>query len=324
MENKTLPEGLQVPDRQNQIRWAKALGLALVTVLSFGLTWTLASAGFSDGQGLAFWMYPSLAAALSLVFLTLLSIVNPHRYLLWGVNLVVLAWYFLVFPKDWFVLNGGVLFFILTFLFESRIHEDEKSRADFSFYRILRYSLPVMVYGLLLIVGVNVYAKTKVEFENNPQAFYNQIGLYAARGLEQVPSGLGNFDPDQSFDEFVVEQAKRENPEIVKAPPSIQEQGIAEVKRQLEERFNINVEGNPLLGQVVAGAVSGKIEEGSEKYHKFFPLIFALIAVALLRTLAFVFVWVTYALGSIIFRLLKLFGFFRITKVQVEVNKLEI
>jgi len=323
-QNKTLPHGLETPDRRKQTLWIKAIGLSLATLLSFGLTWVLAAKGFSNGHGLAFWVYPSVVASFSLVFLTLLSIVNPNRYLLWGVNVAVLAWYLAVFPRDWFVAGAGVLFFALMFLFESRIREDEKSRADFSLYRILRYCLPVTVYGLLIIVGANVYTKTKVEFENNPQVFFNQIGFYAARGLEHVPSGFGNFNPNQSFDEFVIEQAKRENPEIVNAPPSIQKQGLEEVKRQLEERFSINVNGNPLLGQVVAGAVSAKIQDASEKYQQFFPLIFALIAVALLRTLAFVFVWLTYAISWLVFKILMLFGFFRIGKVQVEVSKLEI
>lgn len=323
-ENKILPEGLQVPDNRNQRIWIKAVALAALAVVSFGLTWQLMAAGFSAGLGLSFWVYPSILAAFGISFLTLLVVVSPSRYLLLGTNVIILLWYLAVSPKNIFVAAGGLVFFLLVFLFESRVKDDERSRADFSIGRLMRPTVPVIVYALLLIIGFNVYAKTRESFNENPERFYNQIGHYAARGLEHVPSGLGNFDPDQSFDEFVVEQAKRQNPEIESAPQSIQEQALNEVRRQLAERFNVQVVGNPLLGQVVAGAVSEKVEQSSSSYQKFFPIIFAIIVIALLRALSFVFIWLVYLVSWMVFKILQAFRFFRVEKVQIEVNKLQV
>lgn len=323
-ENKILPDGLQAPDNKSQVIWVKALSLAIGAVLSFGLAWQLMAQGFAAGHGLSFWIYPSVLAAIGITFLILLVVVTPARYLTWGANVAILIWYLIALPKDWFIAAGGVVFFALMLLFELRVKDDEKSRADFSISRLVRSTIPVMVYALLLAIGFNVYARARIEFQENPSGFYNQVGHYATRGLEYVPTGLGNFDPNQSFDEFVVEQAKRQNPEIESVPKPIQEQALDEVRRQLMERFNIQVDGNPLLGQIVAGAVSEKVEQSSSSYQKLFPVIFAVIVIALLRALSFVFIWLVQIIAWLIFRLLRIIGFFKIQKVQVEVNKLQI
>src|SRR4029077_14726492 len=118
---------------------------------------------------------------------------------------------------------GGAIFFILSFLFEHRIESDEKSRADFSLHRVIRSSVNVMVYALLLLVGMNIYAKFETGFKTNPQNFYNQIGHYAAEGLDYVPSGLGNFDPNQRFDEFVANEAAHQDPAFAQASASQKE-----------------------------------------------------------------------------------------------------
>lgn len=324
MENKILPQGLQIPDRGPQVFWTKVAALSFAAIVSFGITWQLLAQGISHDNSLGFWFLPSLTAAIGVVFLAFLSVVNRSKYLFLGVNLAILVWYALAMPKDWVVLNGGVAFIILAFFFESRIKDDETSRADFSMSRIIRSSVSIMVYALLIIIGCSIYLKTKAEFDRNPQGFYDQIGHYAARGLRYVPSGLGNFDPNQSFDEFVVEQAKRQNPEFENAPEQVQEEATDQARQQLMERFNINISGNPLLGQVVAGVVSEKVENGTSKYQKFFPALFALLVALLFRGVASLFVWLVYAVSWVLFKILLMFKFFRIEKVQVEVDKLKV
>lgn len=323
-QNKTLPQGLQIPDRSSQTIWAKIAALSIAAVVSFGIAWIFLASGITHDNSFSFWFYPSLAAALGVVFLTFLSVVNRSKYLFLGVNLAILAWYTVVMPKDWVILAGGVGFIILAFIFESRIKHDETARADFSMSRVIRSSVSIMVYALLVIIGCSIYVKTKGEFNESPKAFYNQIGYYAARGLEYVPSGLGNFDPDQTFDEFVIEQAKRQNPEIESVPEPIKQQGLAQFRKQLMERFNFEISGNPLLGQVVAGSVAQKVEAGASDYERFFPAIFALLVALLFRSVASLFVWLVYLLSWGLFKLLVLVKFFKIEKVQVEVDKLKV
>ncbi len=322
--NKILPQGLEIPDRKHQIRWWKLGLLAGLAVLSFGATWMLTAAGFTAGQGFGFWVYPEITAAMGIAFLGFLGIVSSNKILFWATNGSILVWYILAMPKNIYVIFGGVVFLLLSFWFEQRIRQDEKARVDFSLSRIMRYNLNFMVYALLVIIGVNVYVKTKVEFDQNPHRFYNEIGRYAARGLEHVPNGLGDFDPDQSFDEFVVKQAEKQDPQFHSAPENLKSQALNQLRQELMDRFHLRIEGNPLLGDVVAGAVAAKVEEASVSYQRFFPAILAIIVFALLRGLAFVFIWLTLFIAWLVYRLLLMFNFFRIEKVQVEVNKLQI
>lgn len=322
--SKILPVGLGLPDRKNQIRWLKILLLAFLSVASFALAWQFLATGFSHSRDLMFWISSLVAAAFGIAFLTLLTTVGSNKWLFAGTNAAIFVCYLALAPKDWYALAGGLLFFGISFLFERRIRSDEKTRADFSLHRIIRSSVNLMVYGLLLIVGLNIYAKFQNEFQANPKNFYNQIGRYAAEGLDYLPTGLGNFDPNQRFDEFVVSQAQRQEPMFNQASPSQKQELADQVKSALEQKFNLKISGNPVLGDVVAGWVSEKVASSAISYQKFFPAIFAIISVVLLRWIAFVFVWLTMLISWVIYRLLLLFKFFRIEKVQVEVNKLQI
>lgn len=295
-----------------------------MAVLSFGLTWMLTAHGFAAGQGVSFWIYPELTAAIGIAFLGFLGIASSNKILFWVTNGLMLIWYVAVMPKNVYVIAGGVIFLFLSFWFEQRIRQDEKARVDFSLSRILRDNVYLMVYALLIIIGVNIYLKTKVEFDQNPYRFYNEIGRYAARGLEHVPTGLGDFDPDQSFDQFVIKQAEKQDPQFHSAPENIKNQALTQLRQELMDRFHLRIEGNPLLGDVVAGAVAAKVEESAESYQRFFPALLAIIVLALLRGLSFVFVWLTLFVSWLIYRLFLMFNFFRIEKVQVEVNKLQI
>ncbi len=323
-ENKILPQGLQVPDNSPSVRRFKVAFLSLMAILGFGVTWHLLSRGVIHGEGLMFWFWPSLTAAIATSFLAFLAVINFNKTILLATSAAIFIWYMLVMPRDWFVLGGGAVFFLLTLMFENRIRHDETSRADFSMSRIVRGSIGIMVYALLVILGFNIYFKIQNEFSQNPQQVYNQVGHYAARGLEYVPSGLGDFDPDQRFDEFVVKQAERQEPALEQAPKSVREQTIEEVKQALMDRFHIQVSGNPLLGEIVAGWASEKVQNVAQRYQRFFPAIFALISVALLRTLSFLFIWGTELIAWGLYKLLVALKFFKIERVQVEVDKLQV
>lgn len=323
-ENKILPHGLNVPDRTNKIRWLKRVLLAAAAIICFAAAWQTLSTGFLRSHELAFWAIPLFLASMGTAFLTLLVMVGSVSWLFIATNLGILLGYVIAMPKNPYVMLGGVIFFLLSFLFEHRIESDEKSRADFSLHRVIHSSVNVMVYGLLILVGFNIYAKLHQEFQNNPQNFYNQIGHYAAEGLDYVPSGLGNFDPNQRFDEFVAMEAAKQDPAFQQASPGEKAVLTGQVRQGLEDRFHLQVSGNPVLGDVVAGWVSEKVQATASSYQRFFPAIFAILIIVFLRWFAFLFVWLTMLVSWLAFRLLLSLNFLRIVKVQVEVDKLQI
>ena len=67
-----------------------------------------------------------------------------------------------------------------------------------------------------------------------------------------------------------------------------------------------------------------RVRQAASGFQPLFPLIFTLIILGLLRTFAFVFRWITLGLTWLIFKLLLRLKFFRLTKVPIEVEKLEI
>ncbi len=323
-ENKILGPGLEVPDRTNQTKWTKVTVLALLATIFFGLTWGLLDYGLIHHGTLLYWFWPAFTAAIGVSFLAFVAMVDVSKKLFLGLNFAILILYVWLLPKSWPVVLGGVIFFLFAYLFEKHIRDDEHSRADFSLNRILRSSINFIVYGLLIVLGFNIYSLIKTNFENNPERVYTQIGHYAAAGLIYVPSSVGDFNPNQRFDDFITKQAETQDPQIAKAPKSFQDQAIEEFKKQLVEKFHLQIDGNPLLGEVVAGAVAEKVREGSSAYKQFFPGIFAVLIVVALRYTAFLFVWLTSLVSWLLYRMLLGFRFFRIEKVQVEVDKLQI
>ena len=322
--NTILPQGLGIPDLKKQTRWIKAVVLAVLAAGFFGLTWQFLAIGLSTSHSLFFWFWPTLAAAFGVSFLALLAIADQNKYLYWASNSAIFVLYILLLPKQLKIYLGGVIFILFVFLFEKYVRDDEYSRTGFSLNRIVWNSINFIIYGLLIVLGLNIYVQIKNKLQENPDAVYSQIGHYAARGLNYVPSGIGDYNPDQTFDDFVIKQAQSQQPQIVSAPQSVQNQAIEDFKKQLENKFNLHISGNPLLGEVVAGAVAGKIKESAGSYSKFFPAIFALLIVIALSYAAFLFVGLTSIICWLLFKVLLATKFFRIEKVQVEVDKLQI
>ncbi len=75
---------------------------------------------------------------------------------------------------------------------------------------------------------------------------------------------------------------------------------------------------------IIAQSLTQELRNALSQYEKFFPLIFTLIVVALIRTFGFVFQWLTLLVTWLLFKVLLYSEFFKITKVPVEVDKLEI
>ncbi len=255
----------------------KRVMLAFLAVACFAFAWQTLATALNHYSDLSVWIAPVVLASLGSVFLSLLAIVGSSKWFFVSTNLAVLLCYVALMPKNLYVVAGGAMFFCLSFLFEQRVKSDEKSRADFSLHRVLRSSVYVILYALLLMIGFNIYARAAISLEKDPKHFYDRVGYYASIELEHVPSNLVGLNPK-----------------------------------------------DPLIKDAVAGLVSETLQKQASNYQKFLPVAFALLAVALLRTIGIIFIWLTMLFAQIIFRFLLFIKFFRIEPVQVEVRKLQI
>jgi hypothetical protein len=74
-----------------------------------------------------------------------------------------------------------------------------------------------------------------------------------------------------------------------------------------------------------AGSVAvERIKQSAAAYERYFPLIFTVIAIALLGTFSFLLRWASLAAGFLIFKFLAMIGFFKLEPEMVEVKKLNI
>lgn len=274
--------GFQLP-KPMDAKLAKISILAIASIAVFSACWWLMNLAFHANKNLDFWIWPVLLMSLAVCTLSFFSLVNSNKLVSNFLNISIFVTYVFFMPKDFFVFIGGILFFLLSMWFEKRIRAEERARADFSIRRVLASSMPVIIYGLLLMLGSNIYANTSIDFRSNPQAFYEQLGKSTAAGVKKV-------DLNQTLDQFLTNQGVDDE--------------------------------NETLSAIIASSFTARIKKAAQPYERFFPLIFTLILLALLRSFAFLFRWVTIFITWVLFRILLSVKFFKIEKVAVEVSKL--
>src|SRR6185436_876156 len=103
---------------------------------------------FTD-KTLVFWVWPGMVTIFAIAALTLFALVNNRKLYAMGLGVLTILTYVVIFPKDPFVLLGGLIFLALMFLFEKRIRSEEKARQDFSIRRVSQACINVIVLGFL-------------------------------------------------------------------------------------------------------------------------------------------------------------------------------
>lgn len=290
----------------------KIYTMGLLAAISWIAGWYFLKLVIYQDQTPAFITGLFFATILGITFLTFFLLINKNRTITFTLDIIILAAYIFLMPKDLYVILGGVIFFIFLFLFEQRLEAEEKSRVDFSFRRVMSSSITVTVYALLLLIGFNVYYSTQTDFKADPDAYYRKLGHAAASTVPYFTKNLpGGVDFNQTFGEFAQQQAGSTNPTV-----------INQYKQQFQQQFSVAAFDNETLSDVFAQVAVDKIKQSTAGFEKYFPFIFAIIVTALLWTFAFLVRWAAMVVGWVIFRLFLLGGFFKLGKVQVEVEKL--
>jgi hypothetical protein len=132
------------------------------------------------------------------------------------------------------------------------------------------------------------------------------------------------IDFNQSLDEYLQTQAEENNAQFADLSEQQREEFLRGARQEFFDRFDIEIAADRPLSEILAEIAVNRIREAAQNYQPLFPLIFTLIILALLRTFAFIFRWIAIALTWAFFRMLLALKFFRITKAQVEVQRLEI
>lgn len=290
--------------------------LAFFSFALFSLDWWILGQALYSQHPLEFWLWFVGISALAIAALNFFIAASADTKLFLGTTVAYTVVYFLILPKNLYVILGGLLFLGLSVLYFRRIRSEERDRIHFSVKRVFGGSLIIMIYALLLVLGFNIYFQTSRNFKLDQTGFYDRLGETVAKGFSGS-AGLGGFEIDLSkpLDEVILQYSDQ---------PNLSQIEIDDIKNSLADQLGISLRQNESAGEIIARTVVERIKDSLGKYEEFLPLIFTLIILALLRTFAFVFYWLTLLVCWVLFQLLRKIGFFRISKVAIEVEKLEI
>ncbi len=311
-------------ENKNIIINTKVLILGGFCLVSLIITWYLVNIALYTDKALLFWIWPGALIAISISVLTLFALINHNRTYGIVLGVLSLAAYIAVFPKDPVVLLAGFIFLVFLFWFEQRIRSEERSRQNFSIRHVSSASINVIIYAFLLLLGLNIYYNTSADFRANPESFYDALGRSAAKSARYISGDRSGIDLRQTLDQYLETETRKQTPNYDTLPPDFRQQYLEETKQQFFRQFNIQIPSDQPLTEVIAAFAVDRVRTSAEKYSALFPLIFTVIILAFLRTFSFVFKWVVQFVTWGVYKVLLSIKFFRISKVTVEVEKLEI
>lgn len=323
-ENRRILPADVIPAGTNKRNY-KAIALGIASAILLSVSFAFINVAIYSHRELAFWIWPAILMIFGIVFLTLFALVNSNRVLMWVFTVAPMLAYVYLFPKTLYALLAGAIFMAMMVWFEQRIRSEEKVRQHFSVSRITASSVSVIIYAFFFLLGLNIYASTSERFKEDPERFYNRLGYSVVRSARYLSGeDRSGIDFNQSLDEYLATQVAEENPEYT----NLSEEQKREVQRVAREeffkRFSIQPTANQSLAEIMAQIAVEQIKQTSERFESFFPLIFTLVILALLRTFTFLFRWIVVLFTWVVFRLLYICKFFSIRKVQVEIDQLEV
>jgi|GEM_PF-2575158 len=310
--------------RTRNIKHLKQFVLGLLSASAIILNWWLIREAMFSDAGAGYWAWPILATGVWIVLVSFFALINPDRWTFFTFNAAGLVAYLVLMPRDIYVFIGGILFFLISLLFQARLQEEEKNQLNFSIRRTLGNSQAIMTYGILVMVGFMLYSNIQLDFRRDPEAFYQRMAQTAVKGLPYVSRSGASFNLNQSMGEFFRRQAEGQYPEFNQVSAAQQRALTSSIRDEFSRQFGIDADENVSLRVAMVEVVTERLRETLGRYERFFPLVFTFLVIALLRTVTFVFNWAVLILSWLMFRFLLAVRFFRLEKQTVEVEKLEI
>jgi hypothetical protein len=295
-------------------------GISLVLLI---IDWVLISKALYTDKQLVFWVWPAISIILTIALTTIFAIVNNSRMYMLAYGILGFVAYLLIFPKDVFVIAGGGLFFLLLYWFNVRVKDEEDARQDFSIRRVSNACINAIILAFMLLLSLNIYYNTSAEFKSNPEGFYDTLGRSVAKSTRYLGQGSGDkVDLNQTLDQYLETETRKQVPNYETIPQDFREQYLENTKEQFYRVFNLDVPSDQPISEIIAQFAVERVRTAAEKKNIWFPLIFTLIILALLRTFSFVLRWLAILFTWLIYKFLLRIKFLRLEKVNVEAQKL--
>jgi hypothetical protein len=302
----------------------KQLSIALASTGLLVATWWVLKESILGGHHPSYWIWPVAAMVLWVTMVSFFALINPDRITFFIFNVIGLISFLVIMPKNIYFFAGGAVFFLLSLLFQRRLQDEEKNQLNFSIRRTVGNAQPVITYAFLVLLGFMIYANVSEDFARDPNQFYKRLGETAVKGVPYLSQDSSRYNLSQTMEQFFRKQAEEQYPEFNEVSATQQRVWLEQMQVNFRQQFGVSANENATLRVALTEVVTERMRESLGKFEKFFPLIFTVLIVALMRTFAFVFNWLVLFVTWLFFKLLLLVRFFRIEKETVEVEKLEI
>jgi hypothetical protein len=180
----------------------------------------------------------------------------------------------------------------------------------------------IIIYGLLILLGFMIYSNINSHFQRDKDAFYRNLGETAVKGIPYLSQDRSKYNLSQTVGEFFRKEAQQQYPEFNQVSAQQQQMLMDQIRDQFQQQFGINADANVTLRTAIVEVVTQRMREALGQYERFFPLVFTVLLIALMRTFSFVFTWVLLLVSWVFYKLMRAVKFFKITKETVEIEKL--
>jgi hypothetical protein len=310
--------------RSKAARIAKLLTMGILSTGLLVLDWWLLKESMFGGEPASYWIWPAIVTVLWVVFVSFFALINPNRVTFFIFNVIGLASFLAIMPRDQYVFAGGIIFFLLSMLFQSRVQDETKNQLNFSIRRTLGNSQTIITYALLILIGFMIYSNVHEDFNRDKDSFYRRVAETAAKGIPYLSNDRSQYNLNQNVMDFFRKQAEQQYPQFNQVSAEQQRILMEQIRNNFQQQFGVDADNNTSLKVVFTEVITQRLREALGRFERFFPLFFTILVIALMRTFSFVFTWLVLIVSWIIFKVLLVTKFFRLQKETVEVEKLGI
>ncbi len=235
--------------------------------------------------------------------LALAMLLIDNKNILYGSFILILVAFGMFFNNEPFYYLAALIILFLAFWFGVRkIRKEEKVQVSLDFWRIWKRGLPILITALILLISLAYYFSPKLmetkqfELKISRSAFDLVIKPLESLIKERLPVEEGGLE--------------------TKADKVLSQ----EEKQDLERRYEIAIEPEDTVKDVLYKLVNYQVNNFSGPYRRFVPIGLAIGLFIALKIISLIYIPLVILLSYLILKLLMLLKF---VKVEIETREVE-
>jgi hypothetical protein len=277
------------------------------------------------------WLTPLALLVLALPVTALAAVIfEPKSYFVLT-SILALA-LLLFFPADIYGLLGVALIFFGFWRAYHRAQFELHNNIKFAPSHIMRSVGSMVLLSFILLLSFQVYDRVALDIANNESGFYARVANTVTLGvLPVVEKKIPGFERDLTLDQFIINGFAGSVPGLFELSQQQRMELIEQNRSELAKSLGIIVSGSEPLSQVVQLTVEAQIKDLVDNFVRhgvpiatLLPAVYALAIFSLLRILSGLVMWLAIAVNAVLFWILTITRFLRVTATQILAEQIEI